>query len=303
MIKWITTAKVAFICEFLTTFVQNFYMMVKIGKYNKLRVVKNVDFGAYLDGGDGVEILLPSRYIDTPLHVDDEIEVFIYKDNEGRLIATTEHPYAQVGEFAFLQVNDVNRMGAFLDWGLMKQLLVPFSEQRMKLSRGMVVPVYVYLDDASQRVVASAKIDKFLGNRMPSYRLGAQVNALVYKHTDIGYKAIVDNLYHGMFYENELYRPLEIGESVTAYVKNVREDGKIDLLAHGGKDGRIESLVEVIKERLDRSPERFIPVGDSSSPELIRNMFSCSKKDFKKAIGNLYRDRIIEITPDGIRLV
>lgn len=127
MIKWITTAKVAFICEFLTTFVQNFYMMVKIGKYNKLRVVKNVDFGAYLDGGDGVEILLPSRYIDTPLHVDDEIEVFIYKDNEGRLIATTEHPYAQVGEFAFLQVNDVNRMGAFLDWGLMKQLLVPFS--------------------------------------------------------------------------------------------------------------------------------------------------------------------------------
>ncbi len=123
----ITTAKVAFICEKLTNFAQNFYTMVKIGKYNRLRIVKNVDFGAYLDGGDGVEILLPARYIETPLHKDDEIEVFIYRDNEGRLIATTEHPYAQVGEFAFLRVNDVNRMGAFLDWGLMKQLLVPFS--------------------------------------------------------------------------------------------------------------------------------------------------------------------------------
>ncbi|WP_302318507.1 S1-like domain-containing RNA-binding protein, partial [uncultured Duncaniella sp.] len=152
--------------------------MVKIGKYNRLRIVKNVDFGAYLDGGDGVEILLPARYIETPLHKDDEIEVFIYRDNEGRLIATTEHPYAQVGEFAFLRVNDVNRMGAFLDWGLMKQLLVPFSEQRMKLSKGMVVPVYVYLDDASQRIVASAKIEQFLGNKVPKYFLGEKVTAL-----------------------------------------------------------------------------------------------------------------------------
>ena len=155
--------------------------MVKIGRYNKLRVVKNVDFGAYLDGGDGVEILLPARYIDAPLHPDDEIDVFIYKDNEGRLIATTEHPYVQVGEFAFLQVNDVNRMGAFLDWGLMKQLLVPFSEQTVKLSRGMVIPVYVYLDDASQRVVASAKLDHFLGNTIPDYAIGSPVKALVYK--------------------------------------------------------------------------------------------------------------------------
>ncbi|MDE6685351.1 MAG: GntR family transcriptional regulator, partial [Duncaniella sp.] len=186
--------------------------MVKIGKYNTLKVVKNVDFGAYLDGGNGVEILLPARYIGEPLHPGDEIEVFIYKDNEGRLIATTEHPYAQVGEFAFLQVNDVNRMGAFLDWGLMKQLLVPFSEQTIKLSRGMVVPVYVYLDDASQRVVASAKIDHFLGNCVPRYKVGDSVKALVYKHAEVGYKAIVDNLFHGMFYESELYRPLEIGE-------------------------------------------------------------------------------------------
>ena len=178
--------------------------MVKIGRYNTLRVVRNVDFGAYLAADDGTEILLPTRYIEEPLHPGEELEVFVYKDNEGRLICTTDHPFAQVGEFAFLQVNDVNNMGAFLDWGLMKELLVPFSEQHMKLSRGMVVPVYVYLDDASQRVVASAKIEKFIGNVFPRYRTGRRVKALVYKHADNGYKAIVNNLFHGIFYENEL---------------------------------------------------------------------------------------------------
>ena len=276
--------------------------MVKIGKYNTLKVVKNVDFGAYLDGGDGVEILLPARYIGEPLHPGDEIEVFIYKDNEGRLIATTEHPYAQVGEFAFLQVNDVNRMGAFLDWGLMKQLLVPFSEQTIKLSRGMVVPVYVYLDDASQRVVASAKIDHFLGNCVPRYKVGDSVKALVYKHADMGYKAIVDNLFHGMFYESELYRPLEIGEEVTAYVNRVRDDGKIDLLLYGRKDGRVDSLARTIRERLSNTQDGFLPLCDSSSPEEIRAVFSCSKKDFKKAIGSLYREHVISLVDGGIKL-
>ena len=276
--------------------------MVKIGKYNTLKVVKNVDFGAYLDGGNGVEILLPARYIGEPLHPGDEIEVFIYKDNEGRLIATTEHPYAQVGEFAFLQVNDVNRMGAFLDWGLMKQLLVPFSEQTIKLSRGMVVPVYVYLDDASQRVVASAKIDHFLGNCVPRYKVGDSVKALVYKHAEVGYKAIVDNLFHGMFYESELYRPLEIGEEVTAYVNRVRDDGKIDLLLYGRKDGRVDSLAGTIRERLSNTQEGFLPLCDSSSSEEIRAVFSCSKKDFKKAIGSLYREHVISLVDGGIKL-
>ena len=238
--------------------------MVKIGRYNKLRVVKNVDFGAYLDGGDGVEILLPARYIDAPLHPDDEIDIFIYKDNEGRLIATTEHPYVQVGEFAFLQVNDVNRMGAFLDWGLMKQLLVPFSEQTVKLSRGMVIPVYVYLDDASQRVVASAKLDHFLGNTIPDYAIGSPVKALVYKRTDVGYKAIVDDKHHGMFYESDLYKPLEIGEAVTAYVKRVREDGKIDLLLHGAHDGRLECVGVVAYPEFVK-PREYAPVDTSAA--------------------------------------
>lgn len=277
--------------------------MIKLGRYNKLRVVKNVDFGAYLDGGEDGEILLPSRYIDKPLHEGDIIEVFVYRDNEGRLISTTEHPFAQVGEFAFLQVNDVNRMGAFLDWGLMKQLLVPFSEQKVKLSRGMIVPVYVYLDDASRRIVASAKIDKFLGNVFPDYAVGKPVKALVYKHTEMGYKAIVDNLFNGFFYENELYGPLEIGETVTAYVNRVRSDGKIDLLLHGGRDGRIDSLAEAIRTRLALEPDGFLPLSDSSSPESIRAMFQCSKKDFKKALGALYRAHAIALSPEGIKLM
>lgn len=277
--------------------------MVKLGRYNILKVVKNVDFGAYLDGGEGVEILLPTRYISKPLHPGDEIEVFIYRDNEGRLIATTEHPFAQVGEFAFLQVSDVNKHGAFLDWGLMKELLVPYSEQRVKLGKGMIIPVYVYLDDASKRIVASAKIEKFLGNRVPAYKRGDKVKALVLKRTEQGYKTIVDDLFFGMVYENELYEPMEIGETVDAFVKQVRDDGKIDLVLHGSNDGRIDSLAAEVMKRLLDQPDGFLPLNDTSSPEAIRETFHCSKKDYKKAIGSLYRDRAISIEEYGIRLV
>lgn len=276
--------------------------MVKIGKYNSLKVAKNVDFGVYLDGGESGEILLPARYIGAPLHPGDEIEVFIYRDNEGRLIATTEHPYAEVGEFAFLQVNDVNRTGAFLDWGLMKQLLVPFSEQRVRLSRGMVIPVYVYLDQSSQRMVASAKIEKFIGNTIPRYKLGQKVRALVLKRTEVGYRTIVDNLHYGMIYDSELYRPVEIGEPIDAYVKQVREDGKIDLTLNGGGDGRVEALADKILNRLNDQPDGYLPLNDGSSPEAIRETFHCSKKDFKKAIGHLYRERRITITEAGIKV-
>ena len=277
--------------------------MLKIGKYNSLQVSRNVDFVAYLADRDGNEVLLPARYITVPLQPGNELEVFVYKDSEDRPVATTEHPFAEVGEFAYLQVTQVNNTGAFLDWGLVgKELLVPYSEQKMKLSRGMVVLVYVYLDNATQRVVASAKIEKFLGNRYPDYKLGDKVEALVYKHTELGYKAIVDNLFHGMVYENELYKPLEIGKTIPAYVKQVREDGKIDLVLSGGNDGRVDALMERILDRLKDQPGCFLPISDSASPETIRATFQCSKKDFKKAIGHLYRDRKIVITDGGIRL-
>jgi len=276
--------------------------MVKIGKYNTLKVVKNVDFGVYLDGGDGTEILLPAKYVESPLQPGDEVEVFIYRDSEERLIATTEHPYAQVGEFAYLQVSAVNRVGAFLDWGLTKQLLVPFREQNVRLSEGMKCLVYVYLDDVTKRIVASTKIDKFLGNCYPRYKVGEKVKALIYKHTELGYKAVVDNLFYGLIYENELYSPLAVEEQITAYVKNVRDDGKIDLLVNGGGDGRIGTLANKIKSRLRGEPDGFMPLSDSSSPEAIREAFHCSKKDFKKAIGHLYKSKTITITPNGIKL-
>lgn len=276
--------------------------MIRIGKYNTLKVVKLVDFGVYLDGGEGQEILLPAKYISSPLEPGDEIKVFIYRDSEERLIATTEHPYAEVGEFAFLQVCAVNRIGAFLDWGLTKQLLVPFGEQRVKMHEGMVCLVYVYLDHVTKRIVASAKIEKFLGNQYPDYKVGDKVGALVYKHTDIGYKVIVDNAFHGMIYESDLYAPLVVEEVITAYVKNVREDGKIDLLVNGANDGRIEQLADKIIGRLREEPDGFLPLGDGSSPEAIRETFSCSKKDFKKAIGFLYKKHALLITPGGLRL-
>lgn len=277
--------------------------MLKIGKYNSLRVSHNVDFGAYLQDEEGNQVLLPARYISSPLQPGDDLEVFVYKDSEDRPVATTEHPFAEVGEFAYLQVTQVNRTGAFLDWGLIaKELLVPYSEQKMKLSRGMVVLVYVYLDDATKRVVASAKIEKFLGNRFPMYKLGEKVEALVYKRTELGYKAIVDNLFNGMVYESELYAPLEIGKAIPAYVKQIRDDGKIDLVLSGGNDGRVDALMDKIVKRLEAQPECFLPISDSASPETVRATFQCSKKDFKKAIGHLYKQRRIFITAGGIRL-
>ncbi|MDE5826900.1 MAG: GntR family transcriptional regulator [Duncaniella sp.] len=277
--------------------------MLKIGQYNSLKVARNVDFGAYLTDNDGNEVLLPARYITVPLQPGNELEVFVYKDSEDRPVATTEHPFAIVGDFAYLQVTQVNNTGAFLDWGLVgKELLVPYSEQKMKLSRGMVVLVYVYLDDITKRVVASAKIEKFLGNKYPNYKIGQKVEALVYKHTEFGYKAIVDNLFHGMVYENELYKPLEIGKIISAYVKQVRDDGKIDLVLSGSHDGRVDSLMDTILRRLRDQPGGFLPISDSATPETIRATFQCSKKDFKKAIGHLYRERKILITDGGIRL-
>lgn len=277
--------------------------MVKLGCYNTLEVVKVVDFGLYLNGGNGVEILLPTRYIKGEPQVGEKLEVFIYIDSEGRLIATTEHPYAQVGDFAYLEVVDVNKVGAFLDWGLpTKHLLCPFREQKIRMTPGRTYLVYIYLDDNSKRIVASAKIEKFLGNTIPEYRNGQEVKVLVYKHTDLGYKAIVDNQYGGMIYDNELFRPLEIGEVVIAYIKQVRPDGKIDLTLSGKASDRIEQLAEQLMDYII-SCGGVTPLCDKSTPEEIKKALACSKKDFKKAAGALYKSGKINITETGISIV
>lgn len=275
--------------------------MLKIGNYNTLEVVKLVDFGVYLDGGNGLEILLPTRYIDQPLHIGDNIEVFIYTDSEDRLIATTLRPLATVGEFAFLRVQQVNKIGAFVDCGLAKDILVPFREQKMRMIQGRNYLVYLYLDDASKRIAASSKIEKFLNNTYPEYKKGQPVQALVYRKNEIGYNVIVNNLHSGMIYDNEIFTNINIGDYVTAYVKNVRDDGKIDLTLSDQIENRIDALSErILKYMMINNGS--LGVNDNSSPEEIKATFGCSKKDFKKAIGNLYKARKIKIENDKISL-
>ncbi len=276
--------------------------MLKIGNYNILEVVKLVDFGVYLDGGNGLEILLPTRYIESPLHVGDKIEVFIYTDSEDRLIATTLRPLATVGEFAFLRVQQVNKIGAFVDCGLAKDILVPFREQKMRMIQGRSYLVYLYLDDASKRIAASSKIEKFLNNTYPEYRKGQKVQALVYRKNEIGYNVIVNNLHSGMIYDNEIFSNINIGDYVTAYIKNVRDDGKIDLTLSDKIENRIEILSGRILKYMEINNNR-LEINDNSSPEEIKAIFGCSKKDFKKAIGYLYKSRKIKIEYDIISLI
>lgn len=285
--------------------------MIKTGNYNTLRIERFVEFGAYLvdptvspkkpQDKEIREVLLPRRYLSDEMVVGDTLKVFVYTDSEDRPVATTEKPYATVGQFAFLQAAQVNRVGAFLDWGLQKNLLVPFKEQKVKMFPGGIYLVYVYLDQTTGRVVASARIEKFLGNVLPEYVRDEKVSALVIAHPQIGYKVIVDNLHFGMIYANEIYRPLEIGQTIEAYVKNVRrEDGRIDLtLTSPGTLGRVEKIATQIIEALEAGKMHLT---DQSSPEAIRDTFQCSKKDFKKAIGNLYRQHRIILDEDHIEL-
>lgn len=267
--------------------------MLKIGNYNTLKVAREVDFGYYLSTDDDRELLLPRKYMPEDKGIGDELKVFVYTDSEDRLIATTEVPYAAVGDFAYLQVKDVNNAGAFLDWGIPgKDLLVPYSEQKARMKQGGIYLVYVYLDDASKRVVASAKIEHFIGNVIPEYRPGQRVSALIVEHTPIGYRAIVDNRHWGMIYDNEIFRPLELESTVKAFVKSVREDYKIDLTLSDRAVKRLGDLSDRILEAIDAAGGE-LHVTDASTPDEIREAFECSKKDFKKAVGHLYKEKKI----------
>jgi len=276
--------------------------MIEIGKYNSLRVVKFVDFGAYLDGGEKGEILIPKKYIPLETQVDDILDVFIYTDSEDRIIATTEKPFAQVGEFAYLYVTSVNKYGAFLDWGLSKDLLVPFSEQKQDLDEGKLYIVKLFLDKLSERVAATTKFDKYLNVDLPTYQPDDEVKILLYSQTDLGYKVIVENKYWGILYENEVFRSLKKGQTINAFIKKVRPDGKIDLILDKPGFEKIDDLTNRIIEKLKLN-NGFIGVTDKSSPETIYGMFGISKKTFKKAIGALYKNRLIEIMEDGIKLI
>ncbi len=273
---------------------------LKLGGSNRLTVSRFTDHGAYLSGGPE-DILLPRRYVSEQLKVGDEIDVFVYLDNEERLVATTETPRAQVGDFAWLEVAWVNNYGAFLDWGLMKDLFVPFREQKMKMQKGRSYLVHVHLDPETYRIVASAKVERYLSNDYPPYHGGDEVQLLIWQKTDLGFKAIVDNKYAGLLFDDEIFRYLHSGDRVTAYVKQVRPDGKIDLSLQKKGQKAVVDFSDTLLQHLQTNGGRT-PLGDKSPAEEIYAVFGVSKKVFKKAVGDLYKRHLITIQPDGIAL-
>jgi len=277
--------------------------MVQLGQYNDLEVVKRVDFGVYLDGGEEFgEILLPERYVPEGLKPGETVHVFVHTDSEDRVIATTEKPKAVVGDFAFLKVVSVNPFGSFLDWGLMKDLLLPSGEQKGKLEPGDSCVVRVYLDPKSNRVAASQKFDKFLDKTQPNFKSGQEVSLLIVRKTDLGYLALVNKTHLGLLYDNEIFDPLAEGDEKKGFIKRVREDGKIDLTLVKPGYQKVDAISTDILAQLKASGG-FLPVTDKTAPDIIYKQFKMSKKTFKKAIGALYKKRLIILRTDGIRLV
>ena len=268
---------------------------MKIGEYNDLRINRIVYFGAYLIDEDTHDVLLPKRYLTPEMKVGDEIKVFVYNDSENRPVATTETPHAVVGDFALMRVKAVNKVGAFLDWGLAaKDLLVPFSEQRVDMQAGRSYIVRVYLDPASQRIVASAKLAKFLNQSEPEYYHREKVDVLVVQRSDLGYRVIINNAHWGQIYQNETYQDVNIGDRFTAFVKQVRPDGKIDVTLAKIEKMRVDDLADRILDYLS-AHNGEMALTDKSDPEEINKTFNCSKKDFKKALGLLYKQQEVTL--------
>ena len=277
--------------------------MALVGRYNTLQVVKHTDFGLYLDGGADGEILLPNRYIpkDTPSEVEDWLNVFVYLDSEDKLIATTEKAKVQVGEFASLKVIEINSIGIFLDWGLPKDLLMPYSEEKRQMRAGEYCVVHVYLDRRTRRITATAKLDRYLDQTPANYRVGQQVDLLVVEESPMGFKAIINNKHWGLIHKNEVFKFLRSGKQEKGYIKELREDGKIALsLQPIGQDAAL-GLHEQILAKLKAS-DGVLPLNDKSDPQVISDMFGVSKGNFKKAIGALYKSGQIVIHDNRIEL-
>lgn len=275
--------------------------MISIGHIYELEVVKIVEFGAYLDAQELGEVLLPSKNAPEDLGVGDVVEVFLYLDSEGRPVATNQSPKAVVGEFAYLKVVDASKIGAFLDWGLDKDILVPFAEQHRPMEVDHFYLVYIYIG-IDGRIVASSKIDKFLDDEKPhDFKPQQAVDLIIANSTDLGYKAIINHSHWGVLFKNEVHQRLSFGQYKKGFIKHVRPDGKIDLTLQGGQETR-DKYGKIILAYLNKK-DGFAPVHDKSDPQLISDLFGMSKGAFKKAIGGLYKERIISIEKDGIRLL
>ena len=275
--------------------------MIELGKYHTLTVVRESEQGFYLTKNDEDAILLPNRYIPEGLQVDDDIIVFVYSDSQGRPIATTLEPKLTLHEFACLEVTSVTDFGAFVDWGIAKELLVPFREQEQRLKEGQHCIVYLFYDEVSNRLVGSNRIKRHLDNEDITLTREDEVNALVYDESDAGYKVVVNNLHDGLIYRNEVFQEVNIGDLFTAYVKKVRDDGKIDLQLQPPGYSKVApnagKILQTIKEN-----GGWLPLTDKSKPEDITEKLSMSKKTFKKAIGSLYKQKLIDLKDDGIYL-
>ncbi|KPZ23797.1 Uncharacterized protein ALO40_05277 [Pseudomonas syringae pv. viburni] len=278
--------------------------MALIGRYNSLQIVKHTNFGLYLDGAQDGEILLPNRYIpkDVPTEDEDWLNVFIYLDSEDKLIATTEKPKVQVGEFASLKVVEVNSIGVFLDWGLPKDLLLPYSEEKRTLQAGEYCVVHVYLDKHTRRITATARLDRYLDKTPANYSVGQEVDLLVAEATDMGFKAIINNKHWGLIHKNEVFKFMRAGKQEKGYIKEIRSDGNISLSLQPVGAEAASSLNTKILSKL-RENNGTLPVSDKSDPQVISCLFGVSKGNFKKAIGALYKQGQIVIHADRIDLV
>lgn len=275
--------------------------MADLGRMNRLVVSKKVDFGVYLNSDKYGEILLPRKYVPDNCQIGDTVTVFVHKDSEDRIIATNIQPKGLVGDFACLVVTDVNEFGAFLDWGLEKDLFVPFKEQKKRMLKGHKYTVFIYVDKLTDRILASSKTGKFLEEPRGKIKEGDEVSILVADEIEIGFPTIIENYYSGMLYKNEIFEEIKVGDRLKAFVKKIRHDGLIDLALQKSGHSRSEPLADDILNKL-RMQGGFMPLNSKSSPEQIQKLFGCSKKTFKMAIGGLYKKRLIVITDEGIKL-
>jgi predicted RNA-binding protein (virulence factor B family) len=275
--------------------------MIQIGKFNELEVKSKAPVGLYLTDGRE-DILLPKRYVPKQAEAGDILEVFVYLDNEDRPVATTLKPYALVDDFVFLEVKEVNEHGAFLNWGISKDLFVSYAEQRFPLQVGNEYLVYVFMDKVSRRIAATTRWSHFIDREISDLKEGEQVEILIAEQTDLGFKAIIDNQYEGLLYKNEVFEPLEPGDFRTAFIRHIREDGKIDLRLQQEGYGHVKDMKEVLLLALKEN-QGALPLGDKSSPGDIYSRLNISKKVFKKTVGGLYKDKLITITDYEIKLV
>lgn len=288
-------------------------LLIKLGDYNDLTVTRMATredshafngketFGVFLDGGREGEILMPAKYVPEGTKTGDTIRCLVYLDQEERLVATTEQALAVVGQFAWLQCTWVNKYGAFLNWGVMKDVFCPFSEQKRKMEIDHYYLVFLYIDPETYRITASAKVDKFLSDKRPTYQPGEEVDLIVWQKSPLGFKVIIDNLFQGLIYDSQIFRPVHSGDRMKGYIKQVRPDGKIDLtLQPTGRRGT-DDFAETLLHWLE-SHGGYCALGDKSEPEDIKRAFQVSKKVYKRAVGELYKQRLITISDNGIRL-